>query len=109
METGDEEAVISENALLQQSNGQVRTTVSTTPNAIGYLSFGFLDESINTVAIDGVEPSVANVKNGSYPIFRPLNMLTNGEPQGLAKAFIDFILSADGQAIVAEEYITVTD
>ena len=76
MESGDTEAVISEDALLQQSNGQIRTTVSTTPNAIGYLSFGFLDESINTLAIDGVDPTVANVKNNSYPIFRPLNMLT---------------------------------
>jgi len=109
MESGDEEAVISEDALLQQSNGQIRTTVSTTPNAIGYISFGFLDESVNTVSIDGVEPSVVNVKNGAYPIFRPLNMLTNGDPDPLAQAFLDFILSADGQEIVAEEYITVTD
>lgn len=99
--------VITEKALLQQSNGQVRTTVATTPNSIGYLSFGFLDESTMPVPIDGVEPSVANVKNGSYPIFRPLNMLTNGEPNELAKAFLDYILSADGQAIVAEDYITV--
>jgi phosphate transport system substrate-binding protein len=109
MESGDTEAVITETALLQQSNGQVRTTVSTTPNAMGYLSFGFLDESVNTVAIDGVEPTVDNVKNESYSIFRPLNMLTNGEPSALAQAFLDFILSADGQAIVAEDYITVTD
>jgi phosphate transport system substrate-binding protein len=107
MDTGDEEAQITEDALLQQSNGQVRTTVSTTPNTIGYLSFGFLDESINTVAIDDVDPTVANVKNGSFPIFRPLNMLTNGEPNDLAQAFLDFILSDAGQAIVAEEYITV--
>jgi len=107
MESGDEEAVITEDALLQQSNGQVRTTVSTTPDSIGYLSFGFLDESIKTVAIDGVEPSVANVKNNLYPIFRPLNMLTNGEPNDLAKAFLDFILSDMGQEIVAEDYITV--
>jgi len=109
MESGDTEAVISEDALLQQSNGQIRTTVSTTPNAIGYISFGFLDESVNIVSIDGFEPSVANVKNGSYPVFRPLNMLTNGDPDPLAKAFLDFILSAEGQAIVAEEYITVVD
>jgi len=107
MESGDEEAVITEDALLQQSNGQVRTTVSTTPDSIGYLSFGFLDESIKTVAIDGVEPSVANVKNNLYPIFRPLNMLTNGEPNDIAKAFLDFILSDMGQEIVAEDYITV--
>jgi phosphate transport system substrate-binding protein len=102
-----QEKVITEKALLQQSNGQVRTTVATTPNSIGYLSFGFLDESTAPVPIDGVEPTVANVKNGSYPIFRPLNMLTNGEPNELAKAFLDFILSEEGQAIVAENYVTV--
>jgi phosphate transport system substrate-binding protein len=107
MEDGEEEKVITEKALLQQSNGQVRTTVATTPNSIGYLSFGFLDESTRGVPIDGVEPSVANVKGGDYPIFRPLNMLTNGPPNELAQAFLDFVLSGEGQAIVAEDYITV--
>ncbi|HEY70802.1 MAG TPA: phosphate ABC transporter substrate-binding protein [Anaerolineae bacterium] len=105
MESGDTEKVISEDALLQQSNGQVRTTVSTTPNAIGYLSFGFLDDSINVVPIDNVVPSVENVLNDIYTIFRPLNMLTNGDPGDLAQAFLDFILSEAGQAIVAEDYI----
>jgi phosphate transport system substrate-binding protein len=109
MESGETAAVITETAILQQSNGQVRTTVSTTPNAMGYLSFGFLDESVNTVAINGVDPTVENVKNSSYSIFRPLNMLTSGTPNELAQAFLDFILSAEGQAIVAEDYITVTE
>lgn len=107
MAAGESEAVITENAILQQSNGQIRTTVSTTPDTIAYLSFGFLDESVNVVAIDGVDPTVANVKNSTYTIFRPLNMLTNGEPGELAQAFLDYILSAAGQEIVAEEYITV--
>jgi len=102
-----QQKVIFEKALLQQSNGQVRTTVSTTPNSIAYLSFGFLDDTTRPVPIDGAEPSVANVKNGRYPIFRPLNMLTNGAPNELAQAFLDFILGDDGQAIVAEKYITV--
>ncbi|HAF61832.1 MAG TPA: phosphate-binding protein [Anaerolineaceae bacterium] len=101
------EVPISENALLQQSNGQVSTIVSTTPNTVGYLSFGYLSDAVKGVAIDGVEPAVENVKNGTYSIFRPLNMLTNGEAQGLAKAFIDYILSDAGQEIVAEDYITV--
>jgi phosphate transport system substrate-binding protein len=99
--------LITENALLQQSNGQVRTTVSTTPNSIGYLSFGFLDDGTRPVAIDGVEPTVDNVKNGSYPISRPLNMLTKGAPSELAQAFHDFVLSDAGQEIVAEDYISV--
>jgi phosphate transport system substrate-binding protein len=99
---------ITENALLQQSNGQVRTTVASTPNTIGYLSFGFLDDSTRPVAVDGALPGVANVKNGSYPIFRPLNMLTNGAPNALAQAFLDYILSDAGQELVAEDYISVT-
>jgi len=107
MQSGDTEAVISEDALLQQSNGQIRTTIAETPDTIGYLSFGFLDESIRKVAIDGVEPTVENVKNDSYPVFRPLNMLTNGEPNPLAEAFLDFILSDAGQEIVANDYIDV--
>lgn len=101
------EKVITANALLQQSNGQVRTAVSTTPDSIGYLSFGFLDDTVRGVPIDGVAPLVENVANETYPIFRPLNMLTNGEPDELGQAFLDFIMSSDGQAIVAEEYIPV--
>lgn len=99
---------IVDSALLQQSNGQVRTLVGTTPNTIGYLSFGFLDDSVKALTIDDVEPTIDNVKNGSYSIFRPLNMLTNGEPSELAQAFLDYILG-DGQTIVAEDYITITD
>ena len=107
MEYGDGAALITENALLQQSNGQVRTTVSSTPNSVGYLSFGFLDDTTAPVPIDGVVPDPANVSNGTYPIFRPLNMLTHGEPNEQAQDFLSFILSSDGQAIVAEDYITV--
>ncbi|OEU71933.1 MAG: hypothetical protein BA869_05910, partial [Desulfuromonadales bacterium C00003107] len=108
MEEGDTEKVITEHALLQQSNGQVRTTVATTPNTIGYLSFGFLDDSTHPLAIDGALPIVLNVKSGSYSIFRPLNMLTNGPPNEITQAFIDFIIGDEGQMIVAEDYIPVS-
>jgi phosphate transport system substrate-binding protein len=98
--------LIVESALLQQSNGQVRTTVATTPNTIAFLSFGFLDDSTYGVPIDGVVPMVENVMNGTYPIFRPLNMITNSDcPDPNADAFIEYILSALGQEIVAEDYI----
>ena len=100
-------APISENALLQQSNGQVRTVVAETPNTIGYLSFGFLDNSITVVPIDEIVPSAENVLNGTYPIFRPLNLETNGTPNILAQAFLDYILETNGQLIVAEDYIPV--
>jgi len=97
------EELITDLALLQQSNGAVRTTVATTPDAIGFLSFGYLDESVKAVAVDGAAPTAANVKNGSYPVVRPLNMVTDGEPEGLVKSWLDWILSEAGQAIVAAE------
>lgn len=103
-----EGAQITENAILQPSNGSVKTTVSTAPNSIGYLSFGYLDNSVKSIAIDGVLPTEENALNGTYPVVRPLNMLTKGEPQGIIKAFLDFILSADGQEIVKQQgYISV--
>jgi phosphate transport system substrate-binding protein len=107
MVMGDE-AVIVDTAILQPSNGAVRTTVSTTPDSIAYLSFGYLDDSVKTVAIDGVEATEANAASGTYPIVRPLNMLTKGEPGELAAAWLDFILSAEGQELVTGEgYIAV--
>lgn len=97
------ENLITSNAILQLSNGAVRTTVSTTPNSIGFLSFGYLDTSVKALAVDGVEGTVENAKNGSYPIVRPLYFLTKEAPTGLGKEFIDFCLSAEGQSIVTDE------
>jgi len=103
-----EEAKIVGTAILQPSNGAVRTTVATTPDSIGFLSFGYLDESVKALKVNGVEPNEANAANGSYPVVRPLNMMTKGEPTGAVKAWLDYILSEEGQAIVADEgYLAV--
>ena len=108
MVMGKEGPPIVDTAILQPSNGAVRTTVSTTPDSIGYLSFGYLDESVKVLAIDGVEATEANAASGDYPIVRPLNLLTKGEPSGVVKAWLDFILGEEGQKIVVEEgYIAV--
>ncbi|MBC7250389.1 MAG: phosphate ABC transporter substrate-binding protein [Anaerolineae bacterium] len=105
---GEEGPAIADTAILQPSNGAVRTTVSTTPDSIGFLSFGYLDQSVKALAIDGVEATEANAASGAYPIVRPLNMMIKGEPSGVVKAWLDFILSDAGQAIVREEgYIAV--
>jgi len=106
MVMGDE-ALIVDTALLQPSNGAVKTTVASTPLSVGYISFGYLDDSVKPLAIDGVGPTVANAQNDTYPVVRPLNMVTKGEPTGLAKAFIDFIMTDEGQQIVANDYIPV--
>lgn len=105
---GEEGPAIVDTAILQPSNGAVRTTVSTTPDSIGFLSFGYLDQSVKALTIDRVEATEANAASGVYPIVRPLNMMTKGEPSGVVKAWLDFILSDAGQAIVTGEgYISV--
>ena len=108
MVMGKEGPPIVDTALLFPSNGAVRTSVSTTPDSIGYLSFGYLDESVKALAVDSVEATPERAASGEYPVVRPLNMLTDGEPTGAVKAWLDFIFSPEGQAIVVEEgYLAV--
>lgn len=88
----------------------VMTTVAGNEAAIGYISLGSLNNTVKAVKVDGVEATVDNVKNGTYTLARPFNIATKGEPTGVAADFINFIMSADGQAIVTEEgYITIND
>jgi len=102
------DALIVDSAILQSSNGAIRTVVSTTPNVIAFLSFGYLDESTKAVSIGGAAATEENAASGVYPVVRPLNLLTNGAPEGLVKAFLDFVLSPEGQKMVREEgYIPV--
>ncbi|MCX7681896.1 MAG: phosphate ABC transporter substrate-binding protein, partial [Anaerolineae bacterium] len=103
MVMGGEEPPIVYTAILQPSSGAVRTTVASTPDSIGYVSFGYLDNSVKAVAINGVQPTAENALNGTYPVVRPFNLVTKGEPTGLVKFFINFILSSDGQRVVADE------
>ncbi|MEA4962009.1 phosphate ABC transporter substrate-binding protein [Lutispora sp.] len=91
-------------AITQGSTGAVMTTVAGDANAIGFASFGSAKDKtdIKLISIDGSECNEENISAGSYKISRPFLMLTKDEPAGLAKAFLDFILSAEGQGIVAE-------
>jgi phosphate transport system substrate-binding protein len=102
------DALITGTAILQPSNGAARTTVAGDANAIGFLSFGYLDSSVKALSVDGVAGTVENAKNGTYPIVRPLLLLTKGQPEGIVKEFMDFCLGPEGQEIVAEDYIPVT-
>ena len=80
----------------------VLTSVASNQSAIGYISLCSLNDSVKALKIDGVEASVANVKNGGYTIARPFNIATMGELSNAAQDFIDYILSSDGQAIVEQ-------
>ena len=90
------------------SNGALKQTIEQTPNAIGYVSLGYLDDTIHTVPlnIDGalVIPTVETIKSGEYPVSRPLYLLTNGEPTGPIADFISFIAKTpEGREIIYEE------
>ena len=102
------ESLMSADAILQPSNGAVRTTVTSTPGAIAYISFGYMDDSTRPVNINGAAPSAETVESGEYPVYRPLNMVTYGDPEGAVAQWLDFIKGADGQAIVvAEGYLPI--
>lgn len=98
-----EKQPITDKVIVQNSTGAVRTTVAGDPKAIGFVSLASLNKDVKGLKIDGVEPSVENVKNGSYIISRPFLYLTKDQPSGLAKAFIDYVLSAEGQQVLVDE------
>lgn len=99
-----------EEAIIANSTAVMMTTVAGDENAIGYASLGSLDESTKAIDVDGVEPSVDTIKDGSYKISRPFNIATKGDVSEVTQDFIDFIMSADGQAVVEENgYISVSD
>lgn len=83
--------------------GIVKSTVAGNVNAIGYLSLGKVDTTIKTVSIDGINPSETTVKDGSYKLQRPFVCLTKGTVSELVNAFFTFILSNEGQALVAQK------
>lgn len=98
---------VSPGMLIQGSTGAVRQTVAITRNAIGYISMGQVNQAVKAVKVNGIMPSEANVLKKIYPISRPFLFLTKSKPQGLVKTFIDFVLSPQGQALVAKEFVPV--
>ena len=97
-------------AEISQSTSVVMTTVAGNKNAIGYISLGSLNDTVKAVKVDGVEPTVENIKAGSYAVSRPFLTVTKGTLTDVAADFMTYIMSADGQAIIAEDgYIAVND
>lgn len=103
------ENLITDQALLQNTNAGVKLTVAGNPDAIGFISFGYLDNTVKAVSVGGVQATVENARNGTYPIVRPLLFLTKGEPAGIVKKFIDFCLGSAAQAMVSKDYISILD
>lgn len=91
------------NSLFQNSSGTVREAVISDPNAIGYISIGLVNDKVHALQYNGVAPINADVINGTYPLARPIFFLTPPEPDPRAQKFIDYVLSPQGQGILASE------
>lgn len=101
------EVKITDKAIIQNSTGAVRTAVAGDKTGIGYISLGGINEEIKALKVDGVEATVENVKAKSYQIYRPFLYLTQKEPEGAVKAYIEWVLSSEGQDIVAKHFIPI--
>lgn len=97
-------------AEVSNSTAVMMTTVSGNKSAIGYISLGSLNDTVKALSIDGAQASAENIKNGTYKISRPFNIATGKKVTETAQDFINFILSADGQAVVeGAGYISAVD
>ena len=103
-----EESIITQE---QESNGTVRQIVASTPGTISYVSFSYVNEDVKTLSVDKMKPTPENVTTNAWVIWAYEHMYTNGEPTGLTKEFLDYMLSEDvqGSLIEALGYIPSTD
>jgi len=99
-----EETPLTESAVIQNSTGAVAEAVSNDPNAIGYISVGAMNDTVKGLSIDGAEPTNEAISSGDYPVARPFNYVTNEETElsEVAQAYMDFVLSEEGQQVVEE-------
>lgn len=92
-----------ENASITNSTAVMMTTIAGSKDAIGYISLGSLNDTVKGIKIDGVEASTANVKNGTYMIARPFNIVlkkNNPKVNDAAADFVKYIMSKEGQAVI---------
>lgn len=105
---GEKEDMTTVEATITNNTEVMMSTVAGDPYAIGYCSLGSLNDTVKAVKIDGAEATTDNVSAGTYKVSRPFNIVTGDSVSEVAQDFINFIMSADGQAVVSEEgYISV--
>ena len=89
-------------ATVTNNTSVMMTTVANDEYAIGYISLGSLNDTVKAVRIDGVEATVENIKNGTYTVNRPFNVAVKERLSDAAQDFLNYILSAEGQAVIEE-------
>ena len=108
-DAGEKEDMTTVEAIIASKTDAVLTNVAGDEMAIGYISMGSMNDTVKAVKVNGAEATTENVKNGSYSMARPFNIATKAEISEVTQDFIGFILSAQGQQIVSDSYITVDD
>ena len=99
-----------EEAVVTNSTNVMMTTVAGDESAIGYISLGSLNDTVKALQIDGVEATVENIKNGAYTLARPFNIATKEGLSEVAQDFVNYIMSAEGQQVIADnKYIPLDD
>lgn len=98
---------ISINTIVQSDSPSLLEAVSAEPSAVGYTMLSALQTGVQVIAIDGVMPTPATVASQDYPLTVPLYFVATAEPQGALRAFVAWLQSAEGQAIVSEKVGTV--
>lgn len=95
----------------QDSNGMVKSIVAQTPGAISYLAFAYVDDSVKTMKLNGFAPTVENVATNDWPLWAYEHMYTKGEPTGLTKEFLDYMMTDEVQEgiVVSMGYISMND
>ena len=97
-------------AVVTNSTNVMMTTVAGDESAIGYISLGSLNDTVKALQIDGVDATVENIKNGTYTLARPFNIATKKGLSEVAQDFVNYILSAEGQQVIADnKYIPLDD
>jgi phosphate transport system substrate-binding protein len=104
-----EKSDIAKTARVVSSNSAMKTVIKNDRNAIGIISLGLVDKNVKLISVNGVHPTLENVKNGSYNVSRGLFLLSSGEPKPLAKAFIKYMRSKEGSKIVSKNGFLPTD
>lgn len=99
----DENAEYAKEAKLLPSTQAIVEEVKGNPDAIGYIGLGYVTPDVKVAKVDGVVASVETAKDGSYVLSRYLYMYSNGEVDGAAKAYLDWIVGAEGQKLVADQ------
>jgi len=84
-------------ALVQDSNGTIREAVANDQNSIGYLSHGLVNNKVKALTVNSELCTPETISTGKYTLVRPIYLLTKGAPANEIKAFIDYILSTEGQ------------